>query len=239
MISVCIATYNGEKYIKEQLSSILSQLSDQDEIIISDDQSADQTLQEIRSINDPRIHIYTHKKDFKALFSIDNCIHNFVNAMKQAKGDIIFLSDQDDVWLPDKVKTMTLALQHSDLVMSDCSITDEKLNIKTTSYTDCRPFKTSILSNFIKSSYLGSCMAFRRAVFERALPFPKHGVGHDLWLGMVARRWFNVSYVAKPLMLYRRHEETITYCGMKNRTSLLFKIAYRLFILKALFRLLI
>ena len=149
MISVCIATYNGEKYIKEQLSSILSQLSEQDEIIISDDRSTDQTLPEIRSIKDSRIHIYTHEKDFKTLFSIENCTHNFVNAMKQAKGDIIFLSDQDDVWLPDKVKTMTLALQHSDLVMSNCSITDEKLNIKTASYTDRRPFKTSILSNFI------------------------------------------------------------------------------------------
>lgn len=95
MISVCMATYNGEEYIKEQLESILCQLGEMDEIIISDDGSTDNTLNIIESYNDSRIkiHINTGKHGF---------VYNFENALQKAKGEYIFLSDQDDIWLPEK-----------------------------------------------------------------------------------------------------------------------------------------
>ena len=90
MISVCMATYNGEKYIEEQLKSILSQLGENDEVIVSDDSSTDNTLAIVESFNDVRIKIFPNNKFHSPIF-------NFENALKQATGDYIFLSDQDDV----------------------------------------------------------------------------------------------------------------------------------------------
>ncbi|MDE5758415.1 MAG: glycosyltransferase, partial [Allobaculum sp.] len=92
MISVCIATYNGERYIETQIRSILDQLNEDDEIIISDDSSTDRTLDIIRSLNDSRIKLFAGNKFHSRTF-------NFENALKQATGDFIFLSDQDDIWL--------------------------------------------------------------------------------------------------------------------------------------------
>ena len=93
MISVCIATYNGEKYIKEELESILPQLADDDEVIISDDGSKDQTMSIIEGLNDNRIKIFTHQK-LPAKFRFDYTTHNFENALMHSKGDVIFFADQ-------------------------------------------------------------------------------------------------------------------------------------------------
>lgn len=238
MISVCVATYNGAKYIRRQLDSIRVQLADTDEIIVSDDMSSDSTLQEIRNIGDERIKIYSHAKEH-AKFVIDYATRNFENALSHAKGDIIFLSDQDDVWLPDKVDVMLEALKNSDMVMSDCCTTDQDLHIISNSYYGTeRSFKPSIIYNFAKPSFLGSCMAFRRNILDLALPFPRYGVGHDLWLGLIGIKYYKFSFINKPLILYRRHKSTVTDGGKANNTSLMFKIKYRMYVLFALVRLL-
>ena len=118
MISVCIATHNGEKYIKEQLDSILCQLSTEDEVVISDDGSTDKTIDVILSLRDSRIQLYQYHQTAKGKVSHYYVCKNFENALKQAKGDYIFLADQDDFWMPNKVekclaalKTYTLALK--------------------------------------------------------------------------------------------------------------------------------
>lgn len=96
MISVCVATYNGEKYLQEQLDSILIQLAPDDELIISDDFSTDKTRSILDSYRaDPRIKLLEGPQK--------GIIKNFEHAINQASGDLIFLADQDDVWLPDKV----------------------------------------------------------------------------------------------------------------------------------------
>ena len=97
MISVCIATYNGEKYIKQQLLSILKQIKVNDEIIISDDHSTDKTFNIIKSFNDTRIKFFLNNKG-------KGYTRNFENALEKAHGDIIFLSDQDDIWIDNKVE---------------------------------------------------------------------------------------------------------------------------------------
>lgn len=234
MNSVCIATYNGAKYIREQLNSILSQLGENDEVVISDDASTDDTLQQIQAIGDSRIRIVHHTPLQSVKFTIDRSTHNFVHAMEHASGDIIFLSDQDDVWLPNKVEKILEALQEYDLVKSDCSVTDAELNVITPSYCATHPFSTSIIRNFISGTFTGSCMAFRREVFEAARPFPKYGVAHDLWLGFVSLKKFRTGYVDEPLMLYRRHSQTVTESAKDAGTSLSFKLHYRFYIAKAL-----
>ncbi len=234
MLTVCIATYNGEKYIRQQLESILKQISETDEIIISDDGSKDRTLDIVKEIGDKRICVYNHIKR-KAKFNIDYATANFENALTKAKGDIIILSDQDDVWLDNKVETIVKTLDNNDMVMSDCHVTDERLNIIHQSYyKDCRRFEQSLWYNFHHPSFLGSCMAFRREVLKRALPFPKYGVGHDLWLGMVGLRYYRFAFIDTPLMNYRRHSLSVTDGGKENHTSLWFKISYRLYVLKAM-----
>ena len=112
MISVCMATFNGEKYIKEQIQSILNQLSLDDEVIISDDGSSDKTLEVINHINDKRIKVFTntHKHGFT---------HNFENALNHANGEYIFLSDQDDIWAEEKVNKVMESLIYNDLVIHD------------------------------------------------------------------------------------------------------------------------
>ncbi len=237
MISVCIATYNGEKYIKEQLLSILPQLSENDEVIVSDDNSCDKTIDVINSLCDKRIKIYTHGKEpYK--FLIDKSTHNFANALKYAKGDIIFLSDQDDKWVANKVNLMVNQLRSHYIVVSDCYVTDAQLNIIKESYFSIRKKTYGIWDTFWKSPFLGSCMAFRREVLEAAVPFPKYGVGHDVWLALVSIRKFDLSYIMKPLSYYRRHKDTVTISGLANNTTFLFKLRYRIFLLKAiLFRL--
>jgi len=119
MISVCIATYNGEKYIREQLDSILYQLSMEDEIVIPDDGSTDKTIEIIKGINDPRIKIFYHQTEknnylgtLKTCFLVGRNAHN---ALKHASGDYIFWADQDDVWLEGKVATFMQHLKKYDL----------------------------------------------------------------------------------------------------------------------------
>ncbi len=100
MISVCIATYNGEKYIRPQIESIIVQLDPGDEIVISDDGSTDDTLNIIASFADDRIKVFDHSRDKKqkVKYSFEHVTRNFENALRHAKGDLIFLSDHDDFW---------------------------------------------------------------------------------------------------------------------------------------------
>ena len=183
-ISVCMATYNGAKYIKEQLQSILPQLKENDEVIISDDGSTDETLPLIESFADKRIKIYHHKKR-NTKFHLDNSTHNFENALKLCTGDIIFLSDQDDVWLPKKIELMVNGLKDAMLVVSDCKLVDNELKIIHPSYFEQNGVHEGIINNFIRYTLVGCCMAFRRELLNKALPFPPTKVGHDLWLAFL------------------------------------------------------
>lgn len=110
LVSICMATYNGAKYIREQVDSILNQefRVNKDvelELIVSDDGSTDDTLKILESYHDPRIRIFHHRngKKYKYLNATRACKCNFENAMGKAKGDYIFLTDQDDLWYAWKV----------------------------------------------------------------------------------------------------------------------------------------
>lgn len=224
MISVCMATYNGEKYIKEQLSSILSQLSEKDEIIVSDDSSTDKTVEIIESFQDKRIKILKNNK-----FRQPNL--NFENALKYSKGDIIFLSDQDDVWVKNKVEIILNQLKKYDLIVSDAFITDKKLNITNESLFSEVNSNRGILKNIIKNTYYGCCMAFKREVLKKALPFPKtREIGHDLWLGIIADRYFKVKFLKEKLIYFRRHENTLTTIK-KSKRRLIVKLLGRVKVL--------
>ncbi|WP_379964994.1 glycosyltransferase family 2 protein [Epilithonimonas sp. UC225_85] len=225
-ISVCMATYNGEKYVQEQLKSILVQLKDTDEIIISDDHSKDKTIDMIKNINDQRIHIYYNKgtKGFTA---------NFENALRQATGEIIFLSDQDDVWLPGKVETVVSKLQQYDLVVTNSKVTDEFLNVTNDSFFSIFNSGPGIFKNIMYNTYYGYSMAFRKKVLDYALPFPKNReVAFDIWIGFVSEIIGKVKFIKEPFVLYRRNSDTVTTIKKSNR-SLQGKLYKRFIIMKS------
>ena len=160
MISVCVAAFNGEKYIEEQILSVLRNLDSQDEIIISDDGSSDRTRRIVDDLaeKDRRIRIIDGPR--KGL------IKNFENAIVHSKGDIIFLCDQDDVWKDNKVKTVLDIFGNTDctLVMHDACIVDANLRISGCSFFEFKKCKKGYWRNLIKNSYIGCCMAFKRSI---------------------------------------------------------------------------
>ena len=228
MISVCMATYNGQKYIKEQIDSILCQLSDEDELVVSDDHSTDETSRIIESYNDKRIRMFENELT-------KGVTHNFENALNHSKGDIIMFSDQDDVWLPNKVKELSAFLNENDydVVTCNCSLTDSDLNItREQYYTDESPIDRSVWGNLKKDLWLGACMAFKRDILNDVLPIPPKLAAHDMWIARYSQLHYKCGYYPKVLQLYRRHDNTVSFAGEeKSSNSLYYKISYRVYLL--------
>ena len=226
MISVCVATYNGEKFIREQIDSILCQLSSDDEIIVSDDGSTDGTIVIINCIGDKRIRIIEGPRKHSPTF-------NFENALKEAKGDYIFLADQDDVWKTNKVEVCMKWLQKYDCVVSDAEVTDSNLNpLYPSLYAIMQVRQGHIYNTVWKNGYTGFCMAFRRSILEASLPFPKDIPMHDIWIGNVAAYKYNVKFIPDKLILFRRHKETISCNGKGSKYSIWQQMKFRWSIIK-------
>lgn len=219
MISVCLASYNGEQFISEQISSILKQLEEKDEIIISDDGSNDGTIQIIEDINDNRIIFY--KNNFKSPTK------NFEFLISKAKGEIIVLSDQDDIWQPTKLKRLKyFFLKGFDVVAHNCLLIDEKGEML--SGNNHLKLKKGILNNLYKNSIMGSCLAINKKTLTKILPFPKEIPLHDWWIGLISFKHYKVKIINEPLMFRRIHHNNYsTNKYLKSRLSLLDKIKFR------------
>lgn len=231
MVSVCLATYNGERYISDQITSILNQLTKEDELIISDDGSTDNTISKIKSFQDRRIKLIFNKVNH-------GVAKNFENALNNASGDIIFFSDQDDVWFSHKIKKMVSFLQESDykLVTCNCSMTDENLNIIRENYYEKKsPIDKTVFGNFIKDLWLGCCMAFKKEILQDILPFPQNIAAHDLWIALYSQINYKCGYFPYPLQYYRRHNNTVSFADGKSTNPLSYKIKYRLYLAWYLF----
>lgn len=217
-ISVCMATYNGEAFLKEQLDSILGQLSAQDELVISDDSSTDQTLKIIESYRDKRIKIY--HSDHK------NVIFNLENALRGATGDIIFLSDQDDIWKGNKVQKTLEMLNECTLVFSNAYVFEGN-----EPHEDVLLYQRSdvvgFFRNLYKNNYIGATMAFKAELLQVALPFPKQLPMHDIWFGLLAEITGKTDFISEPLIYYRRHSNNVSTTGRKSGNSILRKIRNR------------
>ena len=185
MISVCIATFNGEKFIKLQLDSILSQLEKDDEIVIIDDASTDNTIEIINSFNDSRI------KTYKNIINI-GFVKSFEKALLISKGQIIFFSDQDDYWLDNRVKIMSNKLIDSSsyLLVSQfvpSTIQGTMLENPTILSLENLAAKYSLRSIFTGNSlFFGSTMCIDRKLLKLALPFKFFVKAHDLHLAIIA-----------------------------------------------------
>lgn len=221
-ISVCLATYNGNKFLLEQLKSILIQLSADDELIISDDHSTDNTRLIIEGLNDPRIKVVLNTSLKKG------SVPNFENALGHCSGRYIFLSDQDDLWLEGKVEKMMSVLSGPiDLVLSDAIVVDENLKTIHASFYTVNNSKSGLINNLRKNSYVGCMMAFNSTLMPLILPFPKHIPAHDIWIGFVAELTCRTARINDKLILYRRHGNNVSSTSEKSAFRLLDRLTFR------------
>lgn len=233
-ISVAMATYNGGRYLEAQLDSILSQLGEEDEVVISDDGSSDNTKELIREYmkRDKRIRLLQGPGE--------GVIANFENAIAACRGEYIFLADQDDVWMEHKVERVMEQFAQDEklyLVIHDAKVMTEDLReTMMKSFFVYRSSKPGVINSLIKNSYMGCCMAFRRKVAEYALPIPRKLPMHDQWIGLVSDWFFGKScFLKEPLLLYRRHAAAVSDFDhnpvgimIRNRLMIIFELLKRI-----------
>lgn len=219
MVSVCMAVKNGAPYIKEQIDSILCQLGPDDELVVSDDHSGDATLDIIRGFNDVRIRILSSNQGGIA--------KNFEHALSRCKGDYIFLADQDDIWYPEKIPTMLPHLSTHDLVVCDCRLVNKDGAVVCESFFDLNGSGKGFVRNLISNSYMGCCMAFGRKILNRALPFPRNGVIHDFWIGMIAETHYSSLFLKQPLVSHRLHSTNASTSGRPSKASPMKRVTQR------------
>lgn len=230
-VSVALACHNGEECILEQINSILVNLDEDDELVISDDGSTDKTIAIVKKAakNDKRIRlVHSLKKGVTA---------NFMNAMMNCKGDYIFLSDQDDIWFDNKVKTIVPLLANHDLVVHDCIVTNTVTSsILYSSFFEFRKSGPGVGKNLLKNTYIGCCMAFSRKLMKKVLPIPGDIPMHDQWIGILNDIFYkNTLFLKKPLIFYRRHNNNVSSFNhypinkmIKARVILLKELGYKL-----------
>jgi glycosyltransferase involved in cell wall biosynthesis len=213
-ISVCMTTYNGDLYIKEQLDSILKQVDENDEILISDDGSTDNTIEIIQTYNDTRIKLYHN--------SFRDVISNFEFILGKTNGEIIFLSDQDDIWLDNKVSTSLELLKKYDLIFTNLNVFKSNIKESSLMYSPEKNYK-GLHRNFLKNHCVGATMAFKSNLLKYAMPFPKNIEMHDMWIFFISSIYARTFYYNEPLIYYRRHDSNVSNTGEKT-TNTLFKI---------------
>ena len=205
-LSVALAAYNGAAYMEEQLTSILQNLREGDEVVVSDDGSTDGTRDVVRALaeTDKRVKLIDGPQQ--------GLIKNFEHALAACDGDIVFLSDQDDVWHADKVEAVLACFEETGaaLVLHDAQMTDNERHVLAPSFFAVRGSRAGYLKNLWKNSYIGSCMAFRKELLTVALPFDDRIPMHDQWLGLLAEKRGGAAFLPKVLIDYRRHEGTVT-----------------------------
>ena len=198
MISVVMAVHKGDKHIRQQLLSVLSQLSFGDEVIVSDDRPGDVTEKIVKQIaaRDSRV-IWVEGKN-------KGDTANLVNAIRHCKGDKIFFCDCKDVWLPDKVKRVTEAFENgASLVVHNAYITDDYLSITDYSLFEKYSVNKNVLFNIYRNSFLLSCMAVDRKMLKKIMPIPRSVPNTAQWIGIIASVYGKVTLIDIPLMYCR------------------------------------
>lgn len=209
-IDVLMATYNGEKYLKEQIESVLNQTYKNIRLVISDDCSKDGTINILKQYeNDKRIEVHYHEKN-------QGYIKNFEYLLKQVKNNIYMLSDQDDVWMPEKIRKTyeKLIKNDADMVFADLEVVDENLK---TIYPSFNKFmlldrKINKYINSYKLNYLYNCITgctlmSKSKWIKDILPIPTDSkyLIHDHWIGIIVSLNGKIVYMPEKYIKYRQH----------------------------------
>lgn len=226
MVDILMATYNGEKYLKQQIDSILEQTYEDWKIIIHDDGSSDNTLDIVKE--------YVMKYPEKILW-IDDKIstggakNNFFHLFQHADAPYIMLSDQDDVWQKDKIKNAVAEIKSAEkkygqdiplLGHSDLKVVDEKLNIMNISFFDMQRLnfkKSGLAAMLVQNNITGCTTIFNQCLKNMCKEMPEEAIMHDWWLGLVANAFGKVFFMDNNDIQYRQHGNNTE--GAKNLKS--------------------
>lgn len=209
-IDVLMATYNGEKYLKEQIDSILNQTYKNIQIIISDDCSTDSTREILKQYEqNEKIKIYYQEKNL-------GYIKNFEFLLRNVENDIYMLSDQDDVWKEQKIEKSVEKLKNEnlDLVFGDLEVVDENLNTLYGSFNKFMKLDRKIEKyiDSYKLQYLYNCITgctiiSRKKLIDKILPLPNNSkyMVHDYWMGLIVALNGKIGYIKETYIKYRQH----------------------------------
>jgi glycosyltransferase involved in cell wall biosynthesis len=217
LISVAIATYNGEKFINEQLDSIYNQTYKNIEIIVVDDCSTDNTLNILNEYNKNfGLKYYKNKNRL-------GVTKNFEKAISLCSGNLIALCDQDDVWLPSKLQDLYENIGNYSLIYSNCEIIDDKSSSLNLNAKNIYPLygldsndKDSFYKIVLNGILLGSACLFKREIFSIFFPVYDSSRNHDWWLQVCAFSINGIKYFDKILFKYRHHDNNVS---RKNKIS--------------------
>ena len=218
MISIAMATYNGEKFIREQIDSILAQTISDWELIVCDDVSTDSTIAILEEYakNDVRIKIYQNMVNlgFK---------RNFEKAIDLCQGDYIALCDQDDIWYPKHLEILlnqigdySLSIGNSDIVDRNNIYLGQKMSETDYLYTLPNDPKKLIYRELLNSNpFQGAAMLLEKEFAQKCIPIPHDVLYHDTWICACACANKGIVYSYDSVIRYRQHENNVT--GQNNR----------------------
>jgi glycosyltransferase involved in cell wall biosynthesis len=205
-VSVCMATYNGEKYVGEQVDSILRQLRATDELIVVDDGSSDATINRVLSFGDDRIRLLDRQANVGP-------VQAFGRAIAHAKGDVIFMADQDDIWLDGRLSLFleAFAITPALVVSANSTYIDgvgRPIDRDAPALRGCDSSKwlrniAGIMSG--RTGYYGCAMAFRAEMRDLLVPFPLYVESHDLWIALAANLLRRNLHLEVPTLARRIH----------------------------------
>lgn len=208
-VSVCMATYNGSAYVEHQVQSILDELEPADELVIVDDASTDDTLAVVEALDDARVRVIRQSRN-------RGYVRTFEAALLAAEGDIMFLADQDDEWIPGRRAALAEAAAESGVAASNLVLlgSEEPLRSPLTgrpwwlrAATSAHRRRNELRILVGDMPYFGCAMALRRDVVSRVTPFPDFlDESHDLWIATVANRAGLMRHVDAPSIRRRVHD---------------------------------
>ena len=220
LVSIPLITYNGERFLRKQLNSIFCQTYKNLEVIAVDDGSIDGTLAILEE--------YRKSHELKIFFNRQNLgyMRNFENAVRRCSGDFIAPSDQDDIWMPEKISRLVSEIGKRSMVCSDAILIDSqdnKISDSAFAYSSLKlhPEKPFFQLLF-NSSVIGCTCLFKKELIEKAFPIPEGEKYHDWWLSTVASIMQGIEYVRDTLVLYRQHGQNIL--GLDQNRTLFNKI---------------
>lgn len=212
LISIVLASYNGEKYLRPQLDSLLAQDYPSLEFVCVDDASSDESwaILQAYQAKDPRLTILQQSAN-------QGYIATFEKGIRAATGDLIALADQDDIWVPNKISKLFDALGQASLVYSDSELIDahgEKMGQKMSQIKKQIAYDSPLMYTF-GAWAPGHSMLFKRDILDTALPFSNY-VTHDYLLGFAATCHEGIHYLPFPLVQYRQHETNAIGADLKK-----------------------
>ena len=214
LVSVVLATYNGEKYLRQQLDSILQQDYPNIEIVVTDDCSSDSTLTILQEYASkyPSILIYANDTNL-------GLNKNFEKGMLLAQGEYIAISDQDDIWKKEKITTLMNKIGNHAIIYHDSELIDLNglsLNRKLSDIKQLGDFD-NCLNVAIVANVPGHAMLFKKSLVDQCIPFPENAILYDHWMAFVATFSTGIKFISRPLVMYRQHENNIYGTGLVKK----------------------